>query len=272
MFFARYGAGQLGLVRSVAIKPRLHFFFGFLQIGDMRLSAVGQRTALLIIHDAVNEAVGERCLRVHPCGRGHHGSDFVPCFLASLGVDVENALLADTQKINRPLQITLVAPSDCAGVMDHEKRARGHLQLVRGHRQYGRRRSRRARYGNEHIAGVGADIVEHAGGRVARSAVAVQPDMHIVGKRCVSRTVQRLVQAVRRDLIAKPDFIIDVAVQVYVSQFSSLLSAQTIPARTKNTQFTQTELPKALYSAPSVRGSLSHLRNRFSLGGFTFLP
>ena len=71
-----------------------------------------------------------------------------------------------------------------------------------------------------HLARIGADIVVHSNGGVARAAIAVQDDAHIVGELAVL-AVERVVQHGRRDLVAVPDLFVDVAVQVNRSQVHS---------------------------------------------------
>ena len=68
--------------------------------------------------------------------------------------------------------------------------------------------------------------------------------MHVVRK-LVFCSVQRFMKGLRGDLVPEPHFVVDIAVQAEFSQFafSSISSAQTIPASTKKTQYTQTELP-----------------------------
>ena len=73
-----------------------------------------------------------------------------------------------------------------------------------------------------HLARIGADVVVHPNGGVARAAIAVQNDAHIVGK-LVVLAVERVVQHGRRDLVAVPDFFVDVAVQVNRSHIFHLI-------------------------------------------------
>jgi len=72
-----------------------------------------------------------------------------------------------------------------------------------------------------HLARIGADVVVHPNGGVARAAIAVQNDAHIVGK-LVVLAVERVVQHGRRDLVAEEHFFVDVAVQLEFSQGTSL--------------------------------------------------
>ena len=64
-----------------------------------------------------------------------------------------------------------------------------------------------------HLAGIGADIIVHPCSGIAGAAVAVEDDAHVVGEFLVL-AIQRIMQHGRRDLVAVPDFLIDIAVQI----------------------------------------------------------
>ena len=70
------------------------------------------------------------------------------------------------------------------------------------------------------VAGIGAQVVEHPHRRVAGTAVAVEENAQ-VPLRFLSLRIEHPVQRLGRDLVAEPRLVVDVAVQVHVSQVSS---------------------------------------------------
>ena len=195
----------------MAIQPHLHLRLRIFPVDHMRPCTVG-RTGLRISY-RINEAVRQRRACVHPCGCGHHGRYRTALQRTAACIDVEDALLTGAQKHDRFIEIPFIAPGKGRRVVNHIEAAGRHLQRIGCHRQHRRCGSRRAGDHQMHLAGIGADIVVHPGSCIAGAAVAVEDDAHIVGEFLVL-AIQRIMQHGRRDLVAVPDFLIDIAVQI----------------------------------------------------------
>ena len=201
-----------------ALQPEPHLRFGILPIDSAHCSRI--HGARLRIGHAVDKALRQRRACVHPGGGGHHRRQRTAVNGAASGIDIEDALLAGFQQRDGFAEVALVAPGDGGRIVDHVQAARCHLQRVRRCGKHRRRRSRRARNHQMHPARIGADIVVHSNGGVARTAIAVQDNAHIIGKLAVL-AIERVVQHGRRDLVAVKDLLVDIAVQVNRSQVRS---------------------------------------------------
>ena len=69
----------------------------------------------------------------------------------------------------------------------------------------------------------------HANGGIAAAAIGVQPDMHVL-QLIYSRLIQHVMQALRRDLVAEPHFIVDIAVQIDLPHRASPLRSVVLVA------------------------------------------
>ena len=220
--FTLYSRGQSSgvflLSGMTALQPEPHLRFGILPADSVHRSRI-HRACLRICH-TIDKALRQCRARVHPGGGGHHRRQRAAVNGAAPGIDVEDALLAGLQQRNGFAEVPLIAPGDGGWIVNHIQAARRHLQRVRRRGKHRRRRSRRARDHQMHLARIGADVVVHSNGGVARAAIAVQDNANIVGKLAVL-AVERVMQHGRRDLVAVKDLLVDIAVQVNRSQVRS---------------------------------------------------